>query len=401
MLRLSIFELIMEPRLSLTNTEVAFSRLSKSELKRTHLLFRLMNNPYLVSIGTRLTAWALDIGLPIRGILKSTIYRQFCSGESLLESQSVLEKLSKERVYTMMDYGKEAAKTEEELERTVLFLVKSLELAQADPYVNIICSKISGLIRFPLLEKVSRDEVLTQEEDAEFKRGVSRVKFLTKAAYDADVQIYFDAEESWIQPAIDRIVTLMMKYYNSEKIIVYNTIQMYRHDRLEFLKSSYTAAQKENYTLAVKIVRGAYMEKERKRAAEMSYESPIQPDKESTDYDFNAALDFCIEHHDSLAFTCASHNEQSTLHLAEQMESRGIARDSHRIWFSQLYGMGDHITFNLADAGYNAAKYLVYGPVKEVIPYLIRRARENMSVTGDMSRELKLLKQEVDRRKNH
>lgn len=389
----------MERDFSLSDTSVAFSRLSDSELRRTYYLFKLMNNSTLVRLGTTWTQWALDIGLPIRGILKHTIFRQFCSGESIPESQGVLENLSNQNVYTMMDYGKEAAKTEEELEQTVLFLVKSLDLAKSDPYINIICSKISGLIRFSILEKVSNDEKLSEPEEAEFRRGINRVKFLSKAAYDADVQIYFDAEESWIQPAIDRVVMLMMKYYNTEKAIIFNTVQMYRHDRLDYLKDSFTAAQEDKFKLAVKIVRGAYMDKERTRAEEMGYESPIQADKQATDRDFDAALDFCVENFKDITFTCATHNERSTLHLADRMSELGIERDRQSIWFSQLYGMGDHLTFNLANAGFNAAKYLVYGPVKDVIPYLVRRAKENMSVTGDMSRELSFLETEVKRRK--
>lgn len=389
----------MERNFSLDDTSVAFSRLSDAELRRTYYLFRIMNNPWLVKLGTSWTEKALEMGLPIKGILKNTIFKQFCSGETIPESKKVLSKLSTNNVYTIMDYGKEASETEEELEETVHFLVKSIELAEASPFVNIICSKISGLIRFSLLEKVSANEKLSAEDDAEFKRGVGRVKFLSKAAADADVQIYFDAEESWIQPAIDRIVMLMMKYYNTEKEIIFNTVQLYRHDRLEFLKSSYKVAQEENFKLAVKIVRGAYMDKERKRAKEMLYESPIQPDKGSTDRDYNAAIDFCLENADDIAFNCATHNEDSTLYLADGMERLGISRDRKSIWFAQLYGMGDHITFNLAEAGFNAAKYLVYGPVRDVIPYLMRRAKENMSVTGDMSRELSFLEREVKRRR--
>jgi len=389
----------MAHEFSLRDTAVAFSSLSDAELKRSVNLFRLMNNPTLVKVGSTLTRQALKLGLPIKGVVKSTIFKQFCGGETIAESQTVLKKLSEHRVFTIMDYGKEAAETEEELEKTVHFLVKTLELAKADPHINIISSKISGLIRFSILEKVSANEKLSEQEAAEYKRGIHRVKFLSKAAYDSDVQVYFDAEESWIQPAIDDIVTLMMKYYNQENAIIFNTMQMYRHDRLEYLKNCFKSAQEENYTLAVKIVRGAYMEKERNRAELLEYDSPIQVDKASTDKDFNAAIDFCLENYDEITFCCATHNEESTLHLATSMINNGIERDTESIWFSQLYGMSDHLTFNLANAGFNAAKYLVYGPVSDVIPYLIRRAQENMSVSGDMSRELSFLSSEVKRRK--
>ncbi len=361
-------------------------------------MFNLMRNQKLVNLGTGLTKFALDIGLPVKGIIRSTIFAHFCGGETMEGCKKVVNRLKEYNVYSILDYGVEAKSNEDELEKTAQYLVKSIKYAKEEPHFNIVVSKVTGLIRFELLHKMSQDKILTIPEQEEYDRGVQRVKYICKAAYDSNIQLYFDAEESWIQNAIDEIVTQMMEKYNQEAPIVFNTIQLYRHDRLAFLKNSFKEAETYNYFLAVKLVRGAYMEKERERARQMNYEDPIQPSKEATDKDFNSALKFCMKNIDKIAICCATHNEESTKLLADLINKSSMQNDHPHIEFSQLYGMSDHLTFNLAKSGYRAAKYIPYGPVKEVIPYLIRRAQENSSVDGQIGRELGLLKKEMENR---
>lgn len=385
-------------QLSFEDTSIAFEALSDKELRETYALFTMMNNNFMVNTGSKITNWALKFGLPVQGLIKKTIFPQFCGGETIEESKAVVNKLKKYNVHAILDYGIEAKQNEEDFEKTAQYLVKTINYAIEEPHLNIISSKITGLIRFELLQKYSSAEKLNKKEKEEYDRGLKRVKFVCKAAYDAKVQIYFDAEESWIQPAIDEIVMEMIALYNCDEPIIFQTVQLYRHDRLQYLKDELKKSLDECYILAVKLVRGAYMERERARAEEMGYEDPIQPNKAATDRDFNLALDFCMEHLGKMAVCCASHNEESTKHLAQLIDDGHLENNHPLICFAQLYGMSDHMTFNLAKAGFYAAKYLPYGPVNEVIPYLIRRANENSSVDGQMSREFKLVKKEMKRR---
>lgn len=386
-------------KLSFDNTEIAFAQKNNLQLRRAYYLFNIMGKQALVNIGTSLTTFALRLRLPIGFLLRNTIYAQFCGGETIEKCKKPIAELENYGVTTILDYGVEAKATEEDLENTAQHLVKTLNYAKEEDSINIISSKITGLIRFELLEKISNKKELSEKEHKEWARGVRRVKFICKAGFDNDIQIYFDAEESWIQPAIDEIVNAMMARYNQKKAIIFNTYQMYRHDRLAFLKTSFENAQTENYILGAKIVRGAYMEKERERAKEKNYESPIQPNKAATDRDFDAAIEFCIKNIGKIAFCNATHNENSCLLLTQLIEKNKIKPLHPHILTAQLYGMSDHISFNMAKSGYPVSKYLPYGPVKEVIPYLIRRANENTSVAGQMGRELSLLKKEMERRK--
>ncbi|MFK7907232.1 MAG: proline dehydrogenase family protein, partial [Chitinophagales bacterium] len=302
-------------------------------------------------------------------------------------------------VKVLLDYGVEAKKTEYDFDETARQLSKAIKYGRDDDNVPAISSKISGLARFDLLEKMSEGKPLKKKELDELANVKKRLQKICKSADKYKVAIYFDAEESWIQPAIDALVLEMMEEYNQEEPLIFNTYQLYRHDRLAFMKENHAAAKAKGYILAAKLVRGAYMEKERERAAKNGYPSPIQPNKEACDTDYNLSLAYCIEHLDSMAFCCASHNEKSNAYLCELIEEKELAFNHPHIYFSQLYGMSDNISFNLAKAGYNILKYLPYGPVKEVIPYLIRRADENTAVTGQMGRELSLVVEELGRRK--
>ncbi len=380
------------------DTATAFAGKNNEELKNAYNLFRLMQHEHLVNIGGRFTELAFKIGLPISYPIRLTIFEQFCGGETVEECKKPVRKLSKHGVHTILDYGVEAKQDEEELDLIAVTLNRNLELAKEDPDINIVSSKITGLVRFDLLEKVSSDNELTVDEEKEWERAKARVYSVSKTASDCDIQIYYDAEESWIQPAIDEIVMSHAAIFNKEKPIIFNTIQLYRHDRLEYLKELHKTAKKEGYILAVKLVRGAYMEKERARAKRLGYDSPIQPDKEATDRDYNAGLTYCVEHMDTIAFCNATHNQESCGLLAEMVQVKSTPNDHPHIFSSQLFGMSDHLSFNMAAAGFNVAKYMPYGPVKEVIPYLIRRAKENTSVNGQVGRELNLLKAEMERR---
>lgn len=384
------------------NTATAFAWKNDSQLSNANKLFRLINNRALVQFGTKMTAWAISAGIPfVETAVKHTIFEQFCGGEDIKGCQPVIELLADYGVKTILDYGVEGSQHEIEFEQTAQYLVHQVvRKAIDDDNVNVVVCKLSGIIRFALLEKISAEETLTKEESDEYERGIRRAKFLCKNGFDNNIAIYFDAEESWVQPAIDDIVTQMQVFYNRLSPIVFNTIQFYRTNRIPFLKESYQKAQKEGYIFALKLVRGAYMEKERSRAEQKGYTSPIQPSKEATDADYNEALTFCVENIDRVSFCNATHNEESCRLLIDLLDKKNIPHNHHHCWTSQLYGMSDHLSFNMAKAGFNVAKYLPFGPVKDVIPYLIRRANENTAVSGQMSRELGLIAEEIKRRKS-
>ena len=384
--------------LNFEDTSIAFASKSDEELTQAYNLFRIFQSEFLVSLGSRLTEIAFKIGLPISYPVKLTLFEQFCGGETIAICKKPIAKLGEFKVDTILDYGAEAKEDEEELELTARFLISNLQLAEDDPDINIISGKITGLIRFELLEKISNKAELTKEEEEEWMKGKNRVLRVSQEAAKCGISIYYDAEESWIQPAIDEIIMENMGMFNCESPIIFNTIQLYRHDRLAFLKELHESAKNQGFILAVKLVRGAYMEKERKRAEEMGYESPIQKDKAATDKDYDAALKYCIENIETIAICNATHNQDSCLHLAKLTTEKDIKLNHPHIFSAQLYGMSDHLSFNLAEFGFNVAKYMPYGPVKEVIPYLIRRAKENSSINGQMGRELALIKKEMIRR---
>ncbi len=386
-------------QLNFSNTEIAFAHKTDAELKKAAWLFKMMNKAWLVNMGSQLGLLAIRLKLPfVETIVKNTIFEQFCGGTTLLESMPSIDQLAKFNTLTILDYGAEAKETEEDYNHTMKETIRSIEFAKHNAFVPVVSAKISGLARFGLLETLQKGEPFTDATRQEYKVVMKRMDAICHVACTHSVGVFFDAEESWIQDSIDHLVTVMMRRYNREKVVVYNTFQLYRHDRLQFLFDSYQMASRGGYKLGAKMVRGAYMDKERERAAEMGYPSPIQPNKAATDDAFNTAIRFCVDHYEEIASCNASHNADSARLLAELIVEKEIPRNHPHLNFCQLYGMSDHLTFNLAEAGFNVAKYVVYGHVKEVVPYLIRRAQENSSVTGDMSRELELVTREVKRR---
>ena len=390
---------IKKNSLDFSNTEIAFSHKSNAELKKTAWLFKMMNNPMLVKYGSNLALKAVEWNLPFaETVIKNTIFEHFCGGSTLLNSSPTIEGLAKSHVNTILDYGVEAKETEEDFNKTMVENIRAIEFASKSKDIPFVSIKVTGLARFELLQKLQSNATTTMEEQNEYYAVSKRLDSICHAGRDKGINVLIDAEESWIQDTIDRMANMMMARYNKEKAVVFNTFQMYRHDRLNFLKESYELAQQKGFILGAKLVRGAYMEKERKRAEEMAYPTPINPDKVATDKLYNDGLVFCVSHYDKIACMNATHNAQSSILLADLMEEMGIPHNHPHFYFCQLLGMSDNITFNLASAGYNVAKYLVYGTVKDVIPYLVRRAQENTSVTGDMSRELSLISKELKRR---
>lgn len=384
--------------LSFENTKVAFQSKTDFELKKSFWLFKLVGNNFIVKWSPLLLKIALFLRLPIKGIIKKTIFSQFCGGEFIHDCEKSIITLAQYKVKTILDYSVEGQINEADFEQVTNEIINTIHRAKGDENIPFAVFKISGLGRFNILEKVSANHSLSDSETLEFNQIKNRVKRICQKAFDLNVNIFIDAEESWIQNTIDHLATSMMRLFNKEHVIVYNTLQMYRWDRLAFLKQSYADAENGNYHLGLKIVRGAYMEKERKRAEEFGYPSPIQKDKKSCDQDFDLALSYCINHIDKISICAGTHNEKSTLKLVELMTKNNVLKDDNRVYFSQLLGMSDHISFNLAKQGYNVVKYMPYGPVKEVLPYLIRRAQENTSIAGQTSRELTLIIQERNRR---
>ena len=388
-----------EFKLNFQDTATAFADKSNGELKEKYWLFKTMGSQSLVNFGTSLTNFALSFHLPVKTLIKKTIYRQFCGGETIAECEPTIASLGKSHIGTILDYSVEGKSEEEDFGRTKDEIIETIKRAKDDENIPFAVFKVTGIAPLGTLEKMSSGIDLTDKGKAKWQRIQERVDEICKLAYSLEQPVFIDAEESWIQNAIDRLAGCMMEKYNREKPIIYNTIQLYRHDRLEFLKKSHQTAKEKGYILAVKLVRGAYMEKERARAEEMNYSSPIQADKAATDRDYDAAIDYCLENINDIAFVAGTHNEKSVQMLAQKMEERKISHDHPHVFFSQLYGMSDNLSYILADNKYNVSKYVPYGPVEDAVPYLIRRAKENTSVMGQMSRELDLINKELKRRK--
>ncbi len=383
-----------------SDTEIAFRHKSDKELGKAAWLFSMMNKKWLVDLTSPLGMMAVRLRLPfVKSIVKNTIFEQFVGGTTLLESQKSIDLLWDNKVLSILDYGAEAKKTERDFNHTMNECIRAIDFAATNASVPVVSAKITGLARFELLEAIQNGDSLSKEMRREYRNVLKRVDAICHVAKDRQVGVFFDAEESWIQDAIDHLVNMMMKRYNKESVIVYNTFQMYRSDRLQYLIDSFERAKNDEYFLGAKLVRGAYMEKERERAREMGYPSPIQPNKQATDDAYNTALRFCVDNYEKIGLCNASHNQESNLLLAELIDEKKIKKNHPHLNFCQLYGMSDHLTFNLAQAGYNVAKYMVYGSVNDVIPYLVRRAQENSAVSGDMSREYALVMEEVNRRK--
>ncbi|WKN33904.1 proline dehydrogenase family protein [Porifericola rhodea] len=391
--------MIAVQQVSLDNTKVAFSYKSDKELRKTYLIFSAINSPLLTKVGTKLVKTALKLKLPIHGILRKTIFKQFCGGESLEQCEPTIQMLAAYHVKTILDYSAEGEKTEKGFEKVKNELLAAISKASKSENLLYCVFKVSGLGDVRLLQKVQAKEKLSSKEQAAFERVQERVETLCLSAYESGVGILIDGEESWIQDVIDDIAESMMAKYNKKSVTVINTYQMYRKDMLGLLKHAFQKAVAHQYYLGVKLVRGAYMEKERERAQELGYPDPIQPNKEATDDDYNQALRFCINNKQRITLVSGSHNEYSNQYLVLLMQKHGMAPNDTRVYFSQLFGMSDNISFNLAKAGYNVTKYVPYGPIQAVMPYLFRRAEENTSVAGQSSREFRLVKSELQRRK--
>jgi proline dehydrogenase len=385
--------------LSFDNLEIAFASKTDKELRYDYYLFLALGQRWLVKMAPLLSTAIIHFRLPLKRLIRATIFKHFCGGEFIEDCNKTIAHLHQYRIGSILDYSVEGKGQESDFEKTAEEILATIKRAKGDAAIPFCVFKPTGVARLDLLEKVSLNAHLTTGELKEYNRVMERIKKICSCAAHYGVRIFIDAEESWIQPAVDSIAENMMQHYNRQRAVVYNTVQLYRWDRLDFIRQSLKKAEEMNYFLGLKLVRGAYMEKERARAARLNYPSPIQPDKPSCDRDFDAALHFCMEHIDRIHFCAGTHNEASSYLLVRLMNEKGIAASDERIWFSQLLGMSDHISFNLAHAGYNVCKYVPYGPVKAVLPYLTRRAQENTSIAGQMGRELSLIVAEMKRRK--
>lgn len=388
-----------EYKLDFQDTKTAFADRSDAELKERQRLFKVMNSPFLNAISTRTATLALSLGLPVKGLIKSTVFELFCGGETIEESEPTIQRLGRSGIGTILDYSVEGRSTEDAFDHTKDEIIRTIKRANDDPHIPFAVFKVTGIAPLGTLEKMSSKKKLDAKGQAKCERIHTRVNEICEYAFSIGQPVFIDAEESWIQDAIDRLATEMMEKYNRESVIVYTTYQLYRKDRLKALKEARKAAENGGYLLGAKLVRGAYMEKERERAKEMGYESPIHETKKETDQDYDAAVEYCVKHVDRISVVAGTHNEKSTQKLVGLMYEKRRLPSDHHIHFSQLYGMSDNLSYVLAKNGYNVSKYVPYGPVEDAIPYLVRRAEENTAVTGQVSRELELITTELKRRR--
>jgi proline dehydrogenase len=384
---------------SFEDTSIAFSCQSDFKLRKTYWLFALMNKAWLVNLGTFFIKIALKLQLPVKKLIKSTIFEQFCGGESIRDCEKTISKLHNGHIGTILDFSIEGEDSERSFEETTLEVLRTIERASESKDIPFSVFKVTGIASTELLETVQKGEQLSPEEQAAFDRVRDRVDRLCARAHERNVRIFIDAEESWIQNTIDTLAYEMMAAYNRERPVVFNTYQLYRWEMYDSLVRATETAREQGYLLGAKLVRGAYLEKERIRSHEEEYQDPIQATKEDTDRDFNRAIDFALNNRDTVSICLGTHNEYSCQYCIGQMKRMGLAPNDEHIWFAQLLGMSDNISYNLANAGYNVAKYVPYGPVSAVMPYLFRRAEENKSIAGQSSREFKLIEKEMDRRK--
>lgn len=388
------------PRISFEDTSVAFSYKSDAALKKANFIFSMVNHPWISAAAIGSVKFALNMHLPVEGIIRKTAFDHFCGGVSIDDCDEEIAQLSKYGVGTILDYSVEGEKSEKGFDLVTDELLRTIDKAKRNPVgIPFSVFKVTGIGDSDLLEKVQKEEVLTIEEQRAYERVRERVDKICARAHAANIPVLIDAEETWIQDPIDALAYEMMAKYNKDRAIVFNTFQLYRTATLQNLKNAFAEASQKKYHLGAKLVRGAYMEKERARAEQLGYTNPIQPNKEASDKAFNEALEFCVENIARIGFMCGSHNEYSNQYLTTLMQKYGIKHNDERVWFAQLYGMSDNISFNLAKAGYKVAKYVPYGPVRSVMPYLFRRAQENTSVAGQSSRELILIRKELERRK--
>ncbi|MEN8798190.1 MAG: proline dehydrogenase family protein [Flavobacteriaceae bacterium] len=381
------------------DTRTAFALKTDSELERAYFLFKLIANEPLVKIGTAVTNFAIKAHLPVEGLIRATVFDHFCGGVNESDCIPVVDKMWEKGVYSVLDYSVEGKESEDPLDNALAKTLELLDFAKEKKAMPFAVFKPTGYGRFALYQKISEKKELAAAEKAEWERVVARYEKTCKRAFDLDVSLLIDAEESWMQDAADELVEKMMRKYNKEKAVVFNTLQLYRWDRMDYLKQLHQRAMQQGFKIGIKVVRGAYLEKENDRATEKNYPTPMCPSKKATDENFDTCIAYIVKNLDTISLFSGTHNEESCYKLMELMEESGIARDDHRVGFGQLYGMSDHISFNLAQKGYNVAKYVPFGPVRDVMPYLIRRAEENTSVAGQTNRELELIKKEKKRRK--
>ena len=380
------------------DTSTAFALKSDSELERAYFLFKMIANEPLVRIGTAMTNFALKAHLPVDGLIRATVFDHFCGGVSEADCMPVVDKMWGKGVCSVLDYSVEGKEDEDPLDNALAKTLEILDFVKKKDAIPFAVFKPTGFGRMALFVKVTEGKALNDKEQAEWDRVVKRFDKTCKKAHDLNVSLLIDAEESWMQGAADRLVEDMMRKYNKERTIVFNTVQMYRWDRMDYMKKLYASAQKDGFKIGIKTVRGAYLEKENERAEEKGYKTPMCPTKKASDENYDACNKYILDRIDTISLFAGTHNEESSYYLMDLMKEKGLSNSDERIWFGQLYGMSDHISFNLAAQGYNVAKYLPFGPVRDVMPYLIRRAEENTSVAGQTSRELSLLKKERKRR---
>jgi proline dehydrogenase len=383
---------------SFKSTKRALKHKTTAEIKQGVLLFKSFNYPILIKYGPAVVDWCLKIGFPIKGLIKKTLFPWFCGGENISECHGTIENLAKNNVGTILDYSVEGDDNASAFDNTKDEIIATIHAAAKTEHIPFSVFKSTGIVHNDILLKVSNDETLNEVEQKTFVDFKKRFEEICKAGFDHKVRVFVDAEESWLQAAIDSLTYEMMAKYNIEDVYIFNTIQLYRHDRLAHLSNQ---IKNQSYKQGYKLVRGAYLEKENLRAEEMNYPTPMQQTKENTDRDYDAAVALCVAHLDQVAFCAGTHNELSSSLLVDIMKEKALPNDHPHIWFAQLLGMSDHISFNLADMGYNVAKYVPYGPVKSVLPYLARRAQENSSIAGQMGRELVMLREELKRRKSN
>ena len=381
------------------NTEHAYKLKSNRELFRALYLFKLISNQRLVAFLTKGAILAIKFKLPISFLFKYTVFKQFCSGISEKDSIDEVVRLASYNVKSYMHYASESQKSEVGMDESLTKILDTLKFSSGKSALEFTVFKATSLGPIDLFEKVSAGIGLNYEEKNIWRRVLKRIEVCCKTARSLNVKIFIDAEESWIQSAIDDIAESMMAKFNTKKAYVFTTIQMYRIDRLAYLKKIIDKAEEKKNLIGVKLVRGAYMEKENIRAKNLGISSPICKNKKETDLNFDKALELIIDKVHICNLFIGSHNEESIIKATKLMNKYKYKNNHPFIWFSQLYGMADHISFNLALEGYQVVKYVPFGPVKEVIPYLIRRAEENTSVSGQTPRELNLIKKEIRRRK--
>jgi proline dehydrogenase len=385
--------------LSFDDTRIAFEAKSDTELRKMYALFAAMNNGSLVKTGGGLMKTALKFSLPgTKFLIKHSIFKQFCGGETIAECKPVIAELGRYHIGTILDYSVEGTGNDQSFDRTRDEILATIKLAATTPNIPFSVFKVTGLMPTSLLEKVQAGAALIETEQATFERGRQRLDALCASAHQHGVRLFVDAEESWFQQTIDDLAEAMMQRYNQERAIVWNTYQLYRHDRLEALQGAHDRAEQAGYYLGVKLVRGAYMEKEARTAKQRGYQNPINPSKQHTDDLYNESLRYCVAHIERISLCAGTHNEASSLLLTQLMQEAGLAPGDERVWFAQLYGMSDNLSYNLAHAGYHTAKYVPYGPVEAVMPYLLRRADENTAISGQSSREFLLIQRELRRR---